>query len=83
MLYPLVAVRLPPSYQNTRGLQSKNYAKLAATPHRRNAVLVEQVTRRVRWKLEQARKLVYEEFQINLHTASINRATQSLHAEKW
>jgi hypothetical protein len=65
------------------GLQSNSYAKFAATPHRCNAILVEQVIQRVHWKLEQARKAVYEQFQINLHTTSINRGTQSLHAEKW
>jgi hypothetical protein len=34
------------------GLQSNNYAKLAATPRRRNTVLVEQITQRIHRKLE-------------------------------
>jgi hypothetical protein len=44
--------KLPPSYQDTWGLQSISYAKFAATPHQHITVLVEQITQRIYWKLE-------------------------------
>jgi hypothetical protein len=58
----VLANKLPPSGQDTRGLQSKNYAKFASTPHRRRTVLVEKITQRIHWKLEWARKIVHWKF---------------------
>jgi hypothetical protein len=78
-----MVIRLSLSCQNTWGLQSNNDAKLAATPHWRSMVLVEQVTQRIHWKFERASKAVHEQLSINLYTTSINRGSQSLHVEKW
>jgi hypothetical protein len=57
---------------NTWGLQSNNYAKFATTPHWHSTVVVEQITQRFHWKMERARKTVDKQFQINLHTTSVD-----------
>jgi hypothetical protein len=77
-----MVVRLSPSCQNTSGLQSNSNAKFTAIPHRRSMVLVEQITRRIHWKLERAGKSVDVKFSINLHATNINRGSQGLHIEK-
>jgi hypothetical protein len=46
-----MALRLPTSNKNTRGLKRDSNAKLAATPHRRGAVMVRQYRDRNDWKL--------------------------------
>jgi hypothetical protein len=50
-----MVVKLSSSRQNIQGLKGDNNAKLAATPHRRNTVLVKQATRRFHRKLGRAR----------------------------
>jgi hypothetical protein len=76
-----MALRLPTSSKNTRGLERDNNAKLAATPHRCGAVMVRQVRERNDWKLGRTQKAVYKYFQFDLQTTSINRRSQSLHAD--
>jgi hypothetical protein len=46
-----MALRLPASSKNTRGLERDNNAKLAATPHRRDVGMVRQARERNKWKL--------------------------------
>jgi hypothetical protein len=67
-----MARRLPTSSKNTRGLERNNNAELAATPHRRSAVMVKQARERNNWKLGQTQKAVYKQFQLNLQATSIN-----------
>jgi hypothetical protein len=49
-----MALRLPTSSKNTRGLKRDSNAELvelAATPHRRGAVMVRQARERNNWKM--------------------------------
>jgi hypothetical protein len=46
-----MALKLSTSIKNTRGLERDSNAKLAATPHRHDAVMVRQARERNNWKL--------------------------------
>jgi hypothetical protein len=63
-------------------VKSNGNAKLSATPHRRNTVLVKHATRRFYRKLGRARESIHEKFTFHVQTTSINRRSQILYAEK-
>jgi hypothetical protein len=77
----IMALRLPTSSKNTRGLKRDNNAKLAATPHRRGTVMVRKARKRNNWKLGQTQKVVHKQLQFDLQPTNINGRSQSLHAE--
>jgi hypothetical protein len=77
----VVVVILYSGSTNTRRIKSNNNAKLVATPHRRNTVLVKHATRRFHWKFGRIRKSIHEKFMVNIQTTSINRRSQILYAE--
>jgi hypothetical protein len=56
-----MALRLSTSSQNTRGLKRDSNAKLTATPHRRDAVMVRQAREKNNWKLGQTHKAVHKQ----------------------
>jgi hypothetical protein len=55
-----MALGLLTGSENIRGNKGNSNAKLAITPHRRIKVLVEQVKKRINWKLGGAHKAIHE-----------------------
>jgi hypothetical protein len=60
----IMALGLPTSSKNTRGIKRDSNAKLAATPHRRDTVMVRQARERNNWKLDELKK----QFTSNFHS---------------
>jgi hypothetical protein len=73
-----MALRLPTSSKNTRGLERDNNAKLAATPHRRGTIMVRQARERNNWKLGQTQKAVHKQLQFDLQETIINQNKSKL-----
>jgi hypothetical protein len=73
-----MALRLLIGSKNTRRNKGNNNAKFAITPHQRSQVMVEQITKRNNRKLGGTHKAIYEQFQVNIQAASIDRRSQSL-----
>jgi hypothetical protein len=76
-----MALRLPASSKNTSGLKRDSNAEPTATPHRRGMVMVRQAKQGDNWKLGRTHKTVHKQLQFGLQTTSINKRSQSLHAE--
>jgi hypothetical protein len=76
-----MALRLPTSSNNTRGLERDSNAELAAAPHWHGTVMVRQARERNNWKLGRNQKAIYKQLQFDLQATSINRRSQSLHTE--
>jgi hypothetical protein len=73
-----VALGLLTSSENIRRNKGNINAKPATTPHRRSKVMVEQTRKRNNWKLGETHKIVYEQLQVDIPAASIDRRSQSL-----
>jgi hypothetical protein len=73
-----MALRLLTSSENIRRNKGNSNAKLATTSHRRSKVMVEQVRARNNWKLGGTHKIVYEQLQVDIQAASIDRGSQGL-----
>jgi hypothetical protein len=73
-----VALRLLAGSKNTRRNKGNSNVKFATTPHRRSQVMVEKIRKRNNQKLGGTYKAIYEQLQINIQAASINRISQSL-----
>jgi hypothetical protein len=73
-----MAFRLLIGSKNTRRDKGNINAKFAITPHRRSQVMVEQIRKRNNRKLGGTHKAIYEQFQINIQAANIDRRSQSL-----
>jgi hypothetical protein len=76
-----MALRLPASSKNTRGLKRDSNAELAATPHRRGTVMVRQARQGDNWNLGRTGKTVHKQLQFDLQMTNVNIRSQSLHVE--
>jgi hypothetical protein len=74
----IMALKLSTSSTNIRRNQRNSNAKFAITPHRRSKVMVEQTRERNYWKLGRPHKAIYEQLQVDIQAASINRRSQSV-----
>jgi hypothetical protein len=73
-----MAIRLLAGSKNIRRNEGNNNAKFAITPHRCSQVMVEQIRKRNNQKLGGTHKAIYEQLQINIQVANIDRRSQSL-----
>jgi hypothetical protein len=73
-----MAIRLLAGSKNIRRYEGNNNAKFTITPQRRSQVMVEQIRKRNNRKLGGAHEAIYEQLQINIQAASIDRRSQSL-----
>jgi hypothetical protein len=76
-----MALRLPTSSKNIRGLERDINPELAVTPHRRGTVMFRQARERNNWKPGRTQKVIYKQLQFDLQATIINGRSQSLHTE--
>jgi hypothetical protein len=73
-----MAIGLPASRKNTRGLEGNTNAKSATTSERGSQVVVDKVTQRFHQQLERFDEEIHQQLPIHLQAANIN-SRGSLH----